>query len=98
MLCHSIAGGTGSGMGSYMLEALNDRFPKKLVQTYRYKSARMYGMQPLPLCCLTSPVVLQIVGSCSAEPVNALFPQQGNVDIAGPFVCILKLPAGSHIV
>lgn len=33
-LCHSIAGGTGSGMGSYLLEALNDRFPKKLVQTY----------------------------------------------------------------
>lgn len=25
VLCHSIAGGTGSGMGSYMLEALNDR-------------------------------------------------------------------------
>ena len=36
VLCHSIAGGTGSGMGSYMLEALNDRFPKKLIQTYRY--------------------------------------------------------------
>ena len=36
VLCHSIAGGTGSGMGSYMLEALNDRFPKKLVQTYRW--------------------------------------------------------------
>lgn len=35
VLCHSIAGGTGSGMGSYLLEALNDRFPKKLVQTYR---------------------------------------------------------------
>lgn len=34
-LCHSIAGGTGSGMGSWLLEALNDRFPKKLVQTYR---------------------------------------------------------------
>lgn len=33
-LCHSIAGGTGSGMGSYILEALNDRYPKKLVQTY----------------------------------------------------------------
>ncbi len=28
------AGGTGSGMGSYLLEALNDRFPKKLIQTY----------------------------------------------------------------
>ncbi len=36
VLCHSIAGGTGSGLGSYLLEALNDRFPKKLVQTYRW--------------------------------------------------------------
>ncbi|KAI9892031.1 MAG: gamma-tubulin [Vezdaea aestivalis] len=34
MLLHSIAGGTGSGLGSYMLERLNDRFPKKLIQTY----------------------------------------------------------------
>ncbi|RLN93864.1 hypothetical protein BBJ28_00002391 [Nothophytophthora sp. Chile5] len=34
VLCHSIAGGTGSGMGSYLLENLNDHFPKKLVQTY----------------------------------------------------------------
>lgn len=34
MLCHSIAGGTGSGLGSYLLERLNDRYPKKLVQTY----------------------------------------------------------------
>eukprot|EP01026_Neomeris_dumetosa_P078539 TRINITY_DN85015_c0_g1_i7.p1 TRINITY_DN85015_c0_g1~~TRINITY_DN85015_c0_g1_i7.p1 ORF type:complete len:352 (+),score=9.82 TRINITY_DN85015_c0_g1_i7:372-1427(+) len=34
-LCHSIAGGTGSGMGSYLLEALADRHGKKLVQTYR---------------------------------------------------------------
>uniref|UniRef100_A0A1I8GB51 Tubulin gamma chain n=1 Tax=Macrostomum lignano TaxID=282301 RepID=A0A1I8GB51_9PLAT len=34
VMCHSIAGGTGSGMGSYILERLNDRFPKKLVQTY----------------------------------------------------------------
>uniref|UniRef100_A0A7S1BP13 Tubulin gamma chain n=1 Tax=Corethron hystrix TaxID=216773 RepID=A0A7S1BP13_9STRA len=33
-MCHSIAGGTGSGMGSYLLEKLNDHFPKKLVQTY----------------------------------------------------------------
>ena len=30
-LIHSIAGGTGSGMGSFMLEALADRFGKKLV-------------------------------------------------------------------
>ena len=25
VLCHSIAGGTGSGMGSFLLERLNDR-------------------------------------------------------------------------
>lgn len=34
MLLHSIAGGTGSGVGSYFLERLNDRYPKKLIQTY----------------------------------------------------------------
>lgn len=34
VLCHSIAGGTGSGMGSFLLEKLNDRFPKKLIETY----------------------------------------------------------------
>ena len=34
LMCHSIAGGTGSGMGSFLLECLNDRFPKKLIQTY----------------------------------------------------------------
>eukprot|EP00823_Brevimastigomonas_motovehiculus_P001130 TRINITY_DN11663_c0_g1_i1.p1 TRINITY_DN11663_c0_g1~~TRINITY_DN11663_c0_g1_i1.p1 ORF type:complete len:515 (+),score=115.24 TRINITY_DN11663_c0_g1_i1:66-1610(+) len=33
-LSHSIAGGTGSGMGSYLLEMLNDYFPKKLSTTY----------------------------------------------------------------
>jgi tubulin gamma len=34
MLLHSIAGGTGSGLGSYILERMNDRFPKKIIQTY----------------------------------------------------------------
>ncbi|KAJ3107368.1 gamma-tubulin [Phlyctochytrium planicorne] len=34
MLLHSIAGGTGSGLGSWILEYLGDRYPKKLVQTY----------------------------------------------------------------
>ena len=34
VLLHSIAGGTGSGVGSYLLEKLNDRFPKKLITTY----------------------------------------------------------------
>ncbi|OAA57709.1 Tubulin [Cordyceps fumosorosea ARSEF 2679] len=34
MMLHSIAGGTGSGLGSFLLERLNDAFPKKIVQTY----------------------------------------------------------------
>lgn len=34
VLCHSIAGGTGSGMGSFIIEQVKDRFPKKLIQTY----------------------------------------------------------------
>jgi tubulin gamma len=34
MLLHSIAGGTGSGLGSFFLEGLSDRYPKKLLQTY----------------------------------------------------------------
>lgn len=43
VLCHSIAGGTGSGMGSYLLEQLNDAFPKKLIQTYSVFPARSDG-------------------------------------------------------
>jgi tubulin gamma len=31
VMTHSTAGGTGSGFGSYLLERLNDRFPKKLI-------------------------------------------------------------------
>ncbi|KAJ1674206.1 gamma-tubulin [Spiromyces aspiralis] len=33
-LLHSIAGGTGSGLGSFLLERLSDQYPKKLLQTY----------------------------------------------------------------
>lgn len=32
ILTHAIAGGTGSGLGSYLLERLADRYPKKLVR------------------------------------------------------------------
>ena len=31
VMTHSCAGGTGSGFGSFTLEALNDRYPKKLI-------------------------------------------------------------------
>lgn len=34
MLMHSIAGGTGSGLGSFLLERMADAFPKKIIQTY----------------------------------------------------------------
>lgn len=31
VMTHSTAGGTGSGFGSFLLERLNDRYPKKLI-------------------------------------------------------------------
>jgi tubulin gamma len=31
VLIHSIAGGTGSGVGSFLMEKLNERFPKKII-------------------------------------------------------------------
>ena len=31
ILTHSIAGGTGSGLGSFILEKINHRFPKKII-------------------------------------------------------------------
>lgn len=34
LVLHSISGGTGSGVGSFILEKLRDRYPKKLIQTY----------------------------------------------------------------
>ncbi|CUS23080.1 LAQU0S08e01684g1_1 [Lachancea quebecensis] len=33
-LLHSVAGGTGSGLGSNLLEALSDRYHKKIITTY----------------------------------------------------------------
>lgn len=34
MLTHSIAGGTGSGLGSFVIEKISDRYPKKISQTF----------------------------------------------------------------
>lgn len=39
-LLHSVAGGTGSGLGSNLLEALCDRYPKKILTTYSVFPAR----------------------------------------------------------
>ena len=33
-MIHSIAGGTGSGLGSYLLEKMSDRYPKKITKMY----------------------------------------------------------------
>ena len=46
MLIHSIAGGTGSGMGSFLLEAINDRYPKKLIQTLSWRDNGFAGSGP----------------------------------------------------
>lgn len=51
VLCHSIAGGTGSGMGSYLLEQLNDHFPKKLIQTYSVFPNQVRGRRAARCCC-----------------------------------------------
>lgn len=34
VVLHSIAGGTGSGLGSFLLERLNEKYPKKIISTY----------------------------------------------------------------
>lgn len=44
-MTHSISGGTGSGMGSALLESLHDHFGKKLIQTY---SVFPEMVRPLP--------------------------------------------------
>lgn len=46
VLTHSIAGGTGSGLGSFVLEKLNDRFPKKIIQTYSVFPDKDVVVQP----------------------------------------------------
>eukprot|EP00375_Theileria_parva_P000581 XP_763251.1 tubulin subunit gamma [Theileria parva strain Muguga] len=34
ILSHSIGGGTGSGLGSYLLEMINENYPKKVIKTF----------------------------------------------------------------
>ena len=57
MLLHSIAGGTGSGLGSFILERMNDRFPKKLclpghaVRCRRQPLQQLAGHAPIDPGC-----------------------------------------------
>ena len=55
-MCHSMAGGTGSGMGSYLLERLNDRFES---------SACCHSGRDVILPCLSKHVVAQKLGAPS---------------------------------
>jgi tubulin gamma len=43
-ICHSVAGGTGSGLGSYVMEQLHDRYPKQVVQTYSILPNQSYAV------------------------------------------------------
>lgn len=52
LLIHSTAGGTGSGLGSYLLERLNDRYPKKLIQTYSVFPSNDIDIVVSPYNCL----------------------------------------------
>lgn len=45
-LVHSVAGGTGSGFGSLLLEELSDRYNKKMIQTYSIFGASEVVVQP----------------------------------------------------
>ncbi|CDJ58372.1 tubulin gamma chain, putative [Eimeria maxima] len=63
VLCHSIAGGTGSGMGSYLLELLGDRYGSKLISTVmaactatlRYPSSLSSSLLSLLSCLVPVP-------------------------------------------
>lgn len=68
VLCHSIAGGTGSGMGSYILEQLNDWYPKKLIQTYSVFPNQQHvgtGIDPIDTSSTTSSDVV-------VQPYNSM--------------------------
>lgn len=47
-VCHSILGGTGSGLGSRILQELRDRFPKSVIQTYSTVQPMTCNVQVAP--------------------------------------------------
>jgi tubulin gamma len=99
MLLHSIAGGTGSGLGSFILERLNDRFPKKLIQTYSVfpdtQNASDVVVQPYN-CVLTmrrliqnaDSVVVLDNGALSRIAADRLHVQEPSLQQTNQLVCI----------
>ena len=108
MLMHSIAGGTGSGLGSFLLERLNDKFPKKLIQTYSVFPNAQEGdvvVQPynslLTLKRLTNhadSVVVLDNGALARIAADRLHVQTPSFDQTNQLVRrILDLPSRSNI-
>ncbi|KAK0448388.1 gamma tubulin [Desarmillaria tabescens] len=102
MLMHSIAGGTGSGLGSFLLERLNDKFPKKLIQTYSVFPNAQEGdvvVQPynsiLTLKRLTPTFdqTNQLVSTVMAASTQTLrYPGYMNNDLVGIIASLIPTP------
>uniref|UniRef100_G3P0S2 Tubulin gamma chain n=1 Tax=Gasterosteus aculeatus aculeatus TaxID=481459 RepID=G3P0S2_GASAC len=100
VLCHSIAGGTGSGLGSYLLEKLNDRYPKKLVQTYsvfpNQDEMSDVVVQPynslLTLKRLTQNADCVVSTIMSASTTTLRYPGYMNNDLIGLIASLIPTP------
>jgi tubulin gamma len=93
VVAHSIAGGTGSGMGSYVLEKLADRFPKKLVQTYSVfpNQSQDAGNDGVVSSTVPSPLaLLRQVSDVVVQPYNSLLTLKRLTQVP------LHSPAPSH--
>ncbi len=67
--------GTGSGFGSYLLERLNDRYPKKLIQTYSVKRVSCAHVQH-NMACHMMMCHLSFHCSCSTYPTGIPQPRR----------------------
>lgn len=77
VLSHSIAGGTGSGMGSLLLERLNDHYNKKLIQC----APSLVSLLSLSVCvCRTYSVFPNTATGASSDvvvqPYNSILTQK----------------------
>ncbi|KAF5842575.1 gamma tubulin [Dunaliella salina] len=78
-MAHSIAGGTGSGMGSYLLEMLADKYGKKLIQTYRYDQR----------CAFINSLVATVM---AASTTTLRYPGYMNNDLVGLIASLIPTP------
>ncbi|OAJ41193.1 tubulin gamma chain [Batrachochytrium dendrobatidis JEL423] len=106
MLLHSIAGGTGSGLGSYLLECLNDRYPKKLIQTYSVfpnnAETSDVVVQPynsmLSLKRLTNNADSVVSTVMSASTTTLRYPGYMNNDLVGLIASLIPTPRCHYLM